>query len=99
MMTNLVAGTIVIAITVLIHTSGLIGVTHAMAWLVARFRMHGRRSRILPRESVRFEWENISDIVFGTSSDREAAHCCDRGLANKERADLIAALFLPGPPI
>jgi hypothetical protein len=54
MMTNLVAGTIVIAITVLIHTSGLIGVTHAMAWLVARFRMHGRRSRILAMITVVF---------------------------------------------
>jgi hypothetical protein len=45
--TNLAAGTAVIALTVLIHTSGLIGVTHVMAWLVAHFRMHGRRSRVL----------------------------------------------------
>ena len=53
-MTNLAAGTVVIALTVLIHTSGLIGVTHAMAWLVAHFRMHGRRSRILAMITVVF---------------------------------------------
>ena len=54
MMTNLAAGTVVIALTVLIHTSGLIGVTHTMAWLVAHFRMHGRRSRILAMITVVF---------------------------------------------
>jgi hypothetical protein len=54
LMTNLAAGTVVIALTVLIHTSGLIGVTHAMGWLVARFRMHGRRSRILAMITVVF---------------------------------------------
>jgi hypothetical protein len=53
-MTNLVAGTIVISLTVLIHTFGLIGVTHAMAWLVAHFRMHGRRSRVLAMTTIVF---------------------------------------------
>jgi Ion channel len=52
MLTNLAAGTGVIIITVLIHTSGLIGVTHATGWLVGRFRMHGRRSRIVAMITV-----------------------------------------------
>jgi hypothetical protein len=50
MMTNLAAETVVIALTVLIHTSGLMGVTG----LVAHFRMHGRRSRILAMITVVF---------------------------------------------
>lgn len=47
MLTNLAAGTAVILATVLIHTAGLIGSTRAMGWLVGRFRMQGRRSRVL----------------------------------------------------
>jgi Ion channel len=47
MLANLAAGTAIILATVLIHTAGLIGITRAMAWLVSRFRMHGRRSRIV----------------------------------------------------
>jgi hypothetical protein len=54
MISNLLAGTVVIALTVLIHTYGLIAVTHAMGRLVARFRMHGRRSRILAMISLVF---------------------------------------------
>jgi len=49
---NLFAGTIVISLTVVIHTFGLIAVTHAMKHLVARFRMHGRRSRVVAMISV-----------------------------------------------
>ena len=49
---NLFVGTLVISLTVLIHTFGLIAVTHAMGHLVARFRMHGRRSRIVAMISV-----------------------------------------------
>lgn len=41
-----------IAVTVIIHTFGLIIVTRAMAFLVARFRMHGHRSRTLAMISV-----------------------------------------------
>ena len=52
MVLNLFVGTIVIGLTVLIHTFGLIAVTHAMTHLVALFRMHGRRSRILAMISV-----------------------------------------------
>jgi Ion channel len=54
MILNLAAGTLVIAITVLIHTLGLIGVTRTMAWLVDHFRMHGRRSRIVAMVTVVF---------------------------------------------
>lgn len=52
MILNLCLGTVVISLTVLIHTFGLIAVTHAMARLVDRFRMHGRRSRIAAMISV-----------------------------------------------
>lgn len=52
MLPNLAIGTAVILTTVLIHTMGLIGITHVMAWLVGSFRMHGRRSRIVAIVSV-----------------------------------------------
>jgi Ion channel len=54
MLTNLAIGTIVISLTVLIHTFGLIAITHVMGWLVARFRMHGRRSRVIAMITVVF---------------------------------------------
>ncbi|MAW85687.1 MAG: metal transporter [Phyllobacteriaceae bacterium] len=54
MLQNLVAGTIVIALTVVIHTFGLIAVTRVMAWMTARFRMNGRRSRVLAMITVVF---------------------------------------------
>jgi voltage-gated potassium channel Kch len=47
MFENLVAGFVVISLTVLIHTSGLIATTHIMSRIIAHFRLHGRRSRIL----------------------------------------------------
>ncbi|RUZ62342.1 two pore domain potassium channel family protein, partial [Mesorhizobium sp. M7A.F.Ca.US.003.02.2.1] len=52
MILNLLIGTAVISLTVLVHSFGLIAVTHAMGHLVARFRMHGRRSRIVAMISV-----------------------------------------------
>ena len=52
MILNLCVGTIVISLTVLIHTFGLIAITHAMARLVALFRMHGRRSRVIAMITV-----------------------------------------------
>lgn len=52
MVLNLFLGTIVISLTVLIHTFGLIAVTQAMGHLGARFRMHGRRSRVVAMISV-----------------------------------------------
>ncbi len=52
MILNLLIGTVVIGLTVLVHTFGLIAITHAMRYLVARFRMHGRRSRIVAMISV-----------------------------------------------
>ena len=54
MVQNLFAGTVVIALTVIIHTFGLILVTRVMAWLTARYRMHGRRSRVLAMITVVF---------------------------------------------
>lgn len=54
MLENLAIGTLVISMTVIIHTVGLIWVTHAMNWLVSRFRMNGRRSRMLAIISVTF---------------------------------------------
>lgn len=52
MILNLCVGTIVISLTVLIHTFGLIAITRMMAHLVALFRMHGRRSRVIAMISV-----------------------------------------------
>lgn len=47
MLANLLAGSLVICLTVLIHTFGLIAITHVMSRLIDRFRLHGRRSRVL----------------------------------------------------
>lgn len=47
MIANLLLGGFVIALTVIVHTVGLIAVTHAMTWLVGHFRIHQRRNRIL----------------------------------------------------
>lgn len=44
---NLGLGTLVIATTVVIHTFGLMAVTRLMSWMVAHFRMHGHRSRVV----------------------------------------------------
>ena len=52
LLANLALGALVISTTVLIHTFGLIGVTRAMGWLVDRFRLHGRRSRVLAMNTV-----------------------------------------------
>jgi voltage-gated potassium channel Kch len=54
MLVNLTIGTIVISLTVLIHTFGLIAITHFMSWLVAHFRMHGRRSRVVAMITIVF---------------------------------------------
>jgi hypothetical protein len=52
MIVNLGLGALVISLTVLIHTWGLIAVTHAMTWLTGRFRLHGHRSRVLAMNTV-----------------------------------------------
>ncbi len=54
MFINLVLGTVIISGTVLIHTFGLMGVTRVMSILVDRFRMHGRRSRVLAMITIVF---------------------------------------------
>ena len=54
MFASLALGTLVISITVLIHTFGLIEITRAMGYLTNRFRMHGHRSRVVAMLSVVF---------------------------------------------
>ena len=49
---NLLLGTVIISMTVVIHTFGLITITKATSALTARFRMHGRRSRIVAMITV-----------------------------------------------
>ncbi|WP_244709609.1 potassium channel family protein [Rhizobium cremeum] len=49
---NLAIGTVVISLTVVIHTFGLIAVTHAMSWVTAHIRLHAHRSRILAMNTV-----------------------------------------------
>ena len=49
---NLLLGTLIIIMTVVIHTFGLITITKATSALTARFRMHGRRSRIVAMITV-----------------------------------------------
>lgn len=50
--TNLALGTLMISLTVGIHTFGLMGVTHMMSWVTDRIRLHGHRSRMLAMNTV-----------------------------------------------
>ncbi|MEQ8449517.1 MAG: potassium channel family protein [Nitratireductor sp.] len=52
MFVNLLLGTLVISATVVIHTLGLIALTHATGRLTGLVRMDGRRSRILAMVSI-----------------------------------------------
>ena len=52
MLTNLALGAAVISATVVVHTLGLMAVTHLIGRLTDRFRMHGRRSRIVAMLTV-----------------------------------------------
>ncbi len=54
MLASLALGTLVISLTVLIHTFGLIEITRAMAFMTNKFRMHGHRSRVVAMLSVVF---------------------------------------------
>lgn len=54
MFSNLGLGTAIIAVTVLIHTFGLMAVTHIMGWMTDKFRMYGRRSRVVAMITVVF---------------------------------------------
>lgn len=49
---NLALGTLMISLTVVIHTFGLIGVTRVMSWIIDRIRLRGHRSRILAMNTV-----------------------------------------------
>lgn len=52
MFANLAIGTIVISITVVIHTFGLIWVTHFMNWVTGKVRPSHHRSRVLAINTV-----------------------------------------------
>ena len=47
MIANLALGAVIISATVVIHTLGLISVTHLIGCLTNRFRMNGRRSTVV----------------------------------------------------
>lgn len=47
MLVNLALGVLAMAISVVVHTLGLMAVTHSMSRLTSRLRVHGRRSRVL----------------------------------------------------
>jgi hypothetical protein len=47
MLANLAFGTMMISATVIVHTVGLLAVTHLIGSLTDRFRTHGHRSRII----------------------------------------------------
>ena len=49
---NLVLGTVVISMTVVIHTWGLIYVTQGMNWITDKVRLHHHRSRVLAMNTV-----------------------------------------------
>ncbi|QKV17277.1 potassium channel family protein [Oricola thermophila] len=52
MLANLVIGTLIISLTVVIHTFGLIWVTRGMNWLTGKVRLQAHRSRMLAMNSV-----------------------------------------------
>lgn len=52
LITNLALGTLMISLTVVIHTFGLMGVTHVMSFVTDRIRLHGHRSRMLAMNTV-----------------------------------------------
>ncbi|MBP1848596.1 potassium channel family protein [Rhizobium halophytocola] len=52
MLVNLSLGTLMISVTVVIHTFGLIGITYAMGRITALFRNRQHRSRILAMNTV-----------------------------------------------
>ncbi len=52
MFANLTLGTLIISATVIIHTFGLISVTHVMNWLTDKIRPQAHRSRVLAMNTV-----------------------------------------------
>lgn len=52
MFANLALGTLIISATVVIHTFGLVWVTHGMNWLTDKVRPQAHRSRVLAMNSV-----------------------------------------------
>lgn len=49
---NLALGVAMISLTVVIHTFGLIWITHAMSWITDRIRLAGHRSHLLAMNTV-----------------------------------------------
>lgn len=49
---NLAVGLLMISVTVVIHTLGLIAVTHVMGWFLGIVHAHGRRRRIIAMITV-----------------------------------------------
>lgn len=47
MLVNLALGVLVMAISVVLHTFGLIAVTHSISHVTSRVRVHGHRSRVI----------------------------------------------------
>jgi len=47
MLVNLALGVLAMAISVVVHTFGLIAVTHSISQVTSRVRVHGHRSRII----------------------------------------------------
>ncbi len=52
MLANLALGTLLIVSTSLIHTVGLIAITHSLSHVTGRMRMHRRRSRVVAMMTV-----------------------------------------------
>ncbi|WP_249116663.1 potassium channel family protein [Ciceribacter sp. L1K23] len=52
MLLNLALGTLMISLTIVIHTFGLMGVTQAMSSISDRIRLHRHRSRLIAMNTV-----------------------------------------------
>jgi hypothetical protein len=52
MLVNLAFGVVAMAISVVVHTLGLIVVTHAMTRVTSRLRIHGRRNRVIAMVTI-----------------------------------------------
>jgi voltage-gated potassium channel Kch len=83
MFVNLLCGTALIIVTSIVHTIGLIVLTHAVTRLTGRLRLHGRRSRILAMIAtviglfavltVEIWIWAVAHLVLGSAGDFETA--------------------------
>lgn len=83
MLANLALGTLIVSLTVVIHTFGLIWVTDFMNWLTGKVRLRGHRCRLLAMNTVVLGvflvltvevwlWA-VFYLVFGVFADFETA--------------------------